>query len=139
MRIICRVSPNQDKNIKLFFQVLFLVLHVNLAHCYVFGFRIWSSCNLHNYICNNVLGFGLLATCIITFITMFLPKSRQMTAMGREGVFIEVIRIMYLVSCILCILYSVYPISIISYILYNLYPVYPIFCISYINYILYPV
>ena len=98
--------------------------------------RIWSTCNLHNYIYNNVLGFGLLATCIITFITMFLPKSRQMTAMGREGVFIEVISILYLVSCVLHILYPVYHISCISYILY---PVYTISCISYILNILYPV
>ena len=101
--------------------------------------RIWSTCNLHNYIYNNVLGFGLLATCIITFITMFLPKSRQMTAMGREGVFIEVISILYLVSCVLNIVYPVHPISCTSYIQYILYPVYPVSCISYILYILYPI
>lgn len=38
---------------------------------------------------NVCFGFGLLGTCMITFVVMFLPKSRQMTAMGREGVFIE--------------------------------------------------
>ncbi len=108
--------------------------------------RIWSTCNLHNYIYNNVLGFGLLATCIITFITMFLPKSRQMTAMGREGVFIEVISILYLVSCVLHILYPVYhiscisyPVSCIYYILYILYHKYPISCISYILYPVHPI
>ena len=36
-----------------------------------------------------LLGFGLLATCIVTFIIMFLPRSRQLTAMGKEGVYLE--------------------------------------------------
>ena len=34
-------------------------------------------------------GFGMLGTCVVTFVLMFLPKSRQMTAMGREGFFLE--------------------------------------------------
>ncbi len=32
----------------------------------------------------------MLGTCVITFVLMFLPKSRQLTAMGREGFFLEV-------------------------------------------------
>jgi len=34
-------------------------------------------------------GFGLLSICILTFVVMFLPRSRQLTAMGKEGVYLE--------------------------------------------------
>ncbi|CAB4058494.1 unnamed protein product [Lepeophtheirus salmonis] len=34
-------------------------------------------------------GFGLLVICSITFIVMFLPKSRQLSAIGKEGIYIE--------------------------------------------------
>ena len=34
-------------------------------------------------------GFGLLFICILTFVVMFLPRSRQLTAMGKEGVYLE--------------------------------------------------
>lgn len=34
-------------------------------------------------------GFGLLILCAITFIIMFLPKSRQLSAIGKEGIYIE--------------------------------------------------
>ena len=43
-----------------------------LATCiisFITMLRIWSTCNLHNYIHNNVSGFGHLATCKITFIS----------------------------------------------------------------------
>lgn len=38
---------------------------------------------------NACMGFGLIGSCGVTFVIMFLPKSRQLTAMGREGVYIE--------------------------------------------------
>ena len=28
-------------------------------------------------------------TCILTFVIMFLPRSRQLTAMGKEGLYLE--------------------------------------------------
>ena len=34
-------------------------------------------------------GFGLQTTCIVTFCVMFLPRSRQLTAMGNGGVYLE--------------------------------------------------
>ena len=34
-------------------------------------------------------GFGLQVTCILTFVIMFLPRSRQLTAMGKEGLYLE--------------------------------------------------
>eukprot|EP00095_Tigriopus_kingsejongensis_P007515 maker-scaffold103_size370364-snap-gene-1.24 protein:Tk07515 transcript:maker-scaffold103_size370364-snap-gene-1.24-mRNA-1 annotation:"g-protein coupled receptor family c group 5 member c isoform x1" len=36
-----------------------------------------------------IVGFGLLTVCAITFIIMFLPKSRQLSAIGKEGIYIE--------------------------------------------------
>ena len=38
---------------------------------------------------SNILGFGLLSICILTFVVMFLPRSRQLTAMSKEGVYLE--------------------------------------------------
>jgi len=38
---------------------------------------------------NACFGFGLLFICILTFVVMFLPRSRQLTAMGKEGVYLE--------------------------------------------------
>ena len=35
------------------------------------------------------LGFGLLGICALTFMIMFLPKSRQLSAMGKEGIYLE--------------------------------------------------
>ncbi|XP_050694536.1 protein bride of sevenless-like isoform X1 [Eriocheir sinensis] len=35
------------------------------------------------------LGFGLVATATIVFVVMFIPKGRQLAAMGKEGVFRE--------------------------------------------------
>lgn len=35
------------------------------------------------------LAFGLSITSIIVFLIMFMPKSRQLAAMGREGMYIE--------------------------------------------------
>ena len=32
---------------------------------------------------------GLVATAAITFVIMFLPKGRQLSAMGRDGVYAE--------------------------------------------------
>ena len=37
----------------------------------------------------NPEGFGLQSTCIVTFCVMFLPRSRQLTAMGNGGVYLE--------------------------------------------------
>ena len=34
-------------------------------------------------------GFGLQVNCILTFVIMFLPRSRQLTAMGKEGLYLE--------------------------------------------------
>jgi len=38
---------------------------------------------------NVCFGFGLQVTCILTFVIMFLPRSRQLTAMGKEGLYLE--------------------------------------------------
>lgn len=35
------------------------------------------------------LAFALLATSIIVFLVMFMPKGRQLAAMGREDMFVE--------------------------------------------------
>jgi hypothetical protein len=35
------------------------------------------------------LGFGLVVCCLVTFLVMFLPRSRQLTALGKEGVYLE--------------------------------------------------
>ena len=34
-------------------------------------------------------GFGLLGCCAITFLIMFVPKSRQLSAIGKEGIYLE--------------------------------------------------
>ena len=34
-------------------------------------------------------GFGLVVCCLVTFLLMFLPRARQLTAMGKEGVYLE--------------------------------------------------
>ena len=38
---------------------------------------------------NFIPGFGLLACCAATFLIMFLPKSRQLSAIGKEGIYLE--------------------------------------------------
>ncbi len=35
------------------------------------------------------VGFGLLSCCTITFAIMFLPKSRRLSAVGKEGIYLE--------------------------------------------------
>jgi hypothetical protein len=35
------------------------------------------------------LGFGLLGCCAVTFLIMFVPKSRQLSAIGKEGIYLE--------------------------------------------------
>jgi hypothetical protein len=35
------------------------------------------------------LAFALLATSMIVFLVMFMPKGRQLAAMGREDMFVE--------------------------------------------------
>ena len=39
---------------------------------------------------NSITGFGLVISCSVKFILLYLPKSRRLTAMGREGVYIQV-------------------------------------------------
>ena len=34
-----------------------------------------------------VSGFGLQVTCSLTFVIMFLPKKRQRTALGKDGLY----------------------------------------------------
>ena len=34
-------------------------------------------------------GFGLIGVCMVTFIIMFVPKSRQLSAIGKEGIYLE--------------------------------------------------
>jgi len=34
-------------------------------------------------------GFGLIGVCMITFVIMFVPKSRQLSAIGKEGIYLE--------------------------------------------------
>ena len=34
-------------------------------------------------------GFGLVISCLVTFVVMFLPRSRQLAALGEEGVYVE--------------------------------------------------
>lgn len=34
-------------------------------------------------------GFGLVGICMLTFIIMFVPKSRQLSAIGKEGIYLE--------------------------------------------------
>ena len=34
-------------------------------------------------------GFGLIGVCMVTFIVMFVPKSRQLSAIGKEGIYLE--------------------------------------------------
>lgn len=35
------------------------------------------------------LGFGLVGICLFTFVIMFVPKSRQLSAIGKEGIYLE--------------------------------------------------
>ena len=43
-----------------------------------------------HYILQDVcISCGLVATAAITFVIMFLPKGRQLSAMGRDGVYAE--------------------------------------------------
>lgn len=51
----------------------------------------WTLCGLavaerHKDAC---LAFGLIACSVTVFVTMFLPKGRQLAAMGKEGLYIE--------------------------------------------------
>ena len=34
-------------------------------------------------------GFGLIGICLVTFVVMFVPKSRQLSAIGKEGIYLE--------------------------------------------------
>ena len=34
-------------------------------------------------------GFGLIGVCLLTFLIMFVPKSRQLSAIGKEGIYLE--------------------------------------------------
>ena len=34
-------------------------------------------------------GFGLIFVCMVTFVVMFVPKSRQLSAIGKEGIYLE--------------------------------------------------
>ena len=36
-----------------------------------------------------ISGFGLLSCCGLTFLIMFVPKSRQLSAIGKEGIYLE--------------------------------------------------
>ncbi|XP_059091368.1 extracellular calcium-sensing receptor-like isoform X2 [Tigriopus californicus] len=48
-----------------------------------------SAVVLHESYHPAIVGFGILAVCAITFVIMFLPKSRQLSAIGKEGIYIE--------------------------------------------------
>jgi hypothetical protein len=64
-----------------------------LARVLLVVYLFTAACRIVYYIIRpyqSVAGFGMLGTCVVTFVLMFLPKSRQMTAMGREGFFLEV-------------------------------------------------
>ena len=52
---------------------------------------VWALCGLvvperHRDAC---LAFGLVATSMVVFLVMFMPKGRQLAAMGKEGVYLE--------------------------------------------------
>ena len=34
-------------------------------------------------------GFTLVLVCLVTFLVMFLPRPRQLTALGKEGMYVE--------------------------------------------------
>lgn len=51
----------------------------------------WTLCGLavadrHKDAC---LAFGLVATSVTVFLVMFMPKGRQLAAMGKEGLYME--------------------------------------------------
>jgi len=46
----------------------------------------------NNFVCDfqdAAIGFGLLATGVVVFSLMFLPRGRQLAAMGRDGRYAE--------------------------------------------------
>ncbi|KDR09381.1 hypothetical protein L798_00948, partial [Zootermopsis nevadensis] len=59
--------------------------------CSIPVWLIWMLCGLvvperHRDAC---LAFGLVSTATIVFLVMFMPKGRQLAAMGKEGVYVE--------------------------------------------------
>lgn len=59
--------------------------------CSIPVWLIWVLCGLavpdrHRDAC---LAFGLVSTSTIIFLVMFMPKGRQLAAMGKEGVYVE--------------------------------------------------
>ena len=38
---------------------------------------------------NLISGFTLVLVCLVTFLVMFLPRPRQLTALGKEGMYVE--------------------------------------------------
>jgi hypothetical protein len=59
--------------------------------CSIPVWLIWVLCGLlvperHRDAC---LAFGLVSTATIVFLVMFMPKGRQLAAMGKEGVYVE--------------------------------------------------
>lgn len=57
----------------------------------------WLAWTLSSYVLNEsfapgenpCFGFGLIGICLITFVIMFVPKSRQLSAIGKEGIYLE--------------------------------------------------
>ena len=59
--------------------------------CSIPVWLIWMLCGLvvperHRDAC---MAFGLVSTATIVFLVMFMPKGRQLAAMGKEGVYVE--------------------------------------------------
>ena len=103
IKIEIRVSLSYIANKNLFMLFYF---HLKIIYCCMkeFNRAIRVFCNITLIISSilhlNVLrdistsqlstpGFGLQTTCIVTFCVMFLPRSRQLTAMGNGGVYLE--------------------------------------------------
>ena len=54
----------------------------------VHSFTIIYFTNIH-LIHKNVLGYGVFVVSLLTFLIMFLPRSRQLVAMGKDQMFDE--------------------------------------------------
>ena len=55
-----------------------------------FFFLFFLFSQLSSFLLQDVcISCGLVATAAITFVIMFLPKGRQLSAMGRDGVYAE--------------------------------------------------
>ncbi|XP_067010618.1 metabotropic glutamate receptor 3 isoform X2 [Anabrus simplex] len=52
---------------------------------------VWVLCGLlvHDRHRDACLAFGLVTTSTVVFLVMFMPKGRQLAAMGKEGVYVE--------------------------------------------------